>query len=282
VVAMDPQRPRVRLVHWNGAELGERVERLRTAGFDAANDLPEPQAFLRHLRDERPAAVVIDLGRVPSHGRDLALAIRTQRATREIPLVFVGGDPSKVEGVRALLPDAAFTTWDDIGPALRAAIAAPPAAPIVPASSLVGYAGTPLLRKLGITQGTVLALLDPPAGFDATLGAMPDSVVVTGAIDAHTTLAIWFVRRRADLATGIGTLAAALGSAKVWIAWPKKTGALAADLGQRDVRDAGLGHGLVDFKVCAIDETWSGLLFTRRSPGRVSAAAAALARSSRD
>jgi DNA-binding response OmpR family regulator len=108
---MSSQRPRVRLVHWNEPEAAERVARLRAAGFDAAGDLPEPPAFLRRLREERPAAVVIDLGRVPSHGRDLAAAIRAQKATRGIPLVFVGGDPGKVEGVRALLPDA---TWSGL------------------------------------------------------------------------------------------------------------------------------------------------------------------------
>ena len=130
-----------------------------------------------------------------------------------------------------------------------------------------GYSGTPLPKKLGIKSGTVLALLDAPPGFTRTLGEISAGVTLTAAFDAATTIAIWFVRRRADLAAGIARRAAGLGDAKLWIAWPKKTSALAGDLGQQDVRDLGLAHGLVDFKVCAIDATWSGLLFTRRKPG---------------
>ena len=261
---MARKRPHVRLVHWNEAEAAERAARLREAGFDATGERPEPVSFLRRLPEERPAALVIDLERAPSMGRDLALAIRSRKATRDIPLVFAGGDPEKVEAVRALLPDATYTTWEAIGPAVLAAIAAPPASPVVPASALAGYSGTPLPKKLGIKPGTVLALLDAPSEFAATLGALPADVAVTAALDADTTLAIWFVRRHADLGAGIARLATALGDAKLWIAWPKKTSRLAADLGEREVRDAGLSHGLVDFKVCAIDETWSGLLFTRR------------------
>jgi hypothetical protein len=266
-MAMPTQRPRVRLVHWNAAEAGGRAAALRALGYEVDATPPEPRSFLRSLREQRPAAVVIDLERAPSMGRDLAVAVREQKATRHYPLVFAGGDPAKLEKVRGLLPDAAYAAWEAIGPALGAAIAAPPASPVVPGSTLAGYSGTPLPKKLGIKPGTVLALLEAPPGFAATLGALPDGVTLAAALDGATTLAIWFVRRRADLAAGIARLAAALGDAKLWIAWPKKTSALAADLGQQDVRDLGLAHGLVDFKVCAIDETWSGLLFTRRRPG---------------
>ena len=254
-------------MHWNAAEAGERAAALRALGYEVDSTPPEPRAFLRSLREQHPAAVVIDLERAPSMGRDLAVMVREQKATRNIPLVFAGGDPGKVEGVRALLPDATFAAWDAIGPALAAAIAAPPASPVVPTSVLAGYSGTPLPKKLGIKPGTVLALLDAPPGFTETLGTLPDGATITAVIDADTTLAIWFVRRHADLGAGIDRLATALGDAKLWIAWPKKTSRLAADLGEREVRDAGLSHGLVDFKVCAIDETWSGLLFTRRKPG---------------
>jgi hypothetical protein len=264
---MTVTHPRIRLVHWNAAEAGERAAALRALGYEVDATPPEPRAFLRHLREERPAAVVIGLERGPSIGRDLAVMVRGQKATRDIPLVFVGGEAGKVERVRALLPDAAFAAWDAIGSALAAAIAAPPAAPVVPGSTLAGYAGTPLPLKLGIKPGTVLALLDAPPGFATTLGELPPGATITAAFAAGTTLAIWFVRRRADLAADIARRAATLGDAKVWIAWPKKTSPLASDLGQQDVRDAGLSHDLVDFKVCAIDDTWSGLLFTRRKPG---------------
>jgi len=261
-------RPTVRLVHWNAAEAGERAALLRALGYEVDATRPDPRAFLRRLREERPAAVVVDLERSPSVGRDLAVMVREQKATRDIPLVFAGGEAAKVEKVRALLHDAAFAVWEAIGPALAAAIASPPPSPVVPGSTLAGYSGTPLPKKLGIKPGTVLALLDAPPDFAKTLGEIPAGVTFTAALDAATSLAIWFVRRRADLESSVSDLAAAIGDTKLWIAWPKKTSPLAADLGEREVREAGLAHGLVDFKVCAIDATWSGLLFTRRRAQR--------------
>jgi hypothetical protein len=103
---MTTQRPRVRLVHWNEREAVERVARLRAAGFDATGEFPEPPAFLRRLREERPAAVVIGLARVPSHGRDLALAIRSQKATRDIPLLVLRGSRADPPAERARLAPA--------------------------------------------------------------------------------------------------------------------------------------------------------------------------------
>ena len=134
-------------MHWNAAEAGERAAALRALGYEVDSTPPEPRAFLRSLREQHPAAVVIDLERAPSMGRDLAVMVREQKATRNIPLVFAGGDPGKVEKVRALLPDAVYAAWESIGPALAAAIAAPPASPVVPCSTLAGYSGTPLPKN---------------------------------------------------------------------------------------------------------------------------------------
>jgi hypothetical protein len=258
---------RVRLVHWNRDEAEERAGVLRALGFEVASDLPEAPALLRALSDEPPDAVVVDLSRTPSHGRDLALAIRTRKATRGVPLVFVGGEAEKVARVRELLPDATFTSWEEIAAILPLALAAPPADPVVPSSALAGYSGTPLPRKLGIAAGTALALLAAPSEVATILGELPAGVAVTESLSSETSLAIWFVRSRRDLDDGVARVAAALGDARLWIAWPKKTSALAGDAGEREVRAAGLAHGLVDFKVCAIDATWSGLCFTRRRAG---------------
>ena len=87
--------PTVRLVHWNAAETADRAEKLRAAGYDVVCD-PFGPADLRSLKDRPPAAVVIDLGRLPAQGRDLGLLIRRQKATRQVPLVFVEGQPQKV------------------------------------------------------------------------------------------------------------------------------------------------------------------------------------------
>ena len=135
-----------------------------------------------------------------------------------------------------------------------------------PQSVFAGYSGTPLPKKLGIKPGTVLALAGAPPGFLGTLGELPASVTMREDVGQGCTLAIWFVRSRGDLERGIAVMAAGLGDASLWIAWPKKTSALASNVGERQVRAAGLAAGLVDYKVCAIDATWSGLLFTRRRP----------------
>jgi hypothetical protein len=83
-----------------------------------------PELF-QQLRAAPPAAVVIDLGRLPSHGRDVGVGVRTSKATRHVPLVFVDGAKAKVAKVRETLPDATFTTWDEIVGALTAALADP-------------------------------------------------------------------------------------------------------------------------------------------------------------
>jgi len=256
-------RLRIRLIHWKAAEPGERIALLERSGFSVDHDERFGPALLKRLKAAPPDAVVVDLTRLPSQGRDVGVALRTAAATRAVPLVFVDGDPGKVARVRQVLPDATYTGWDGIGTAVSDAVAAPATDPVVPASSLAGYSGTPLAKKLGIKEGSRLALLDPPADARDVLGVLPDGVTFADA-PAEAELALWFVRSLANLRDGIATLAAGLGDAYLWIAWPKRTSAHASDVTQQAVREAGLSHGLVDFKVCAIDATWSGLKFVRR------------------
>jgi response regulator RpfG family c-di-GMP phosphodiesterase len=123
----------VRLIHWNAAEAEERADELRSAGYDVVCD-PLDQAGLRALRENPPSAVVIDLSRLPSQGRDVALGIRKYKVTRHVPLVFVGGDPEKVARIKELLPDAVYTTWNRIRNSLKRAISNPPQDPVVPDS----------------------------------------------------------------------------------------------------------------------------------------------------
>jgi CheY-like chemotaxis protein len=259
---------RVRLIHWKREEATARSAFLRTLGYEVESETLDGPTLLRALREAPPAAIVIDLSRLPSQGRDVALAIRVQKATREVPLVLVGGDDFKVSAIRELLPDVVFASWTDIASALTGAIASPPGSPVVPASALAGYSGTPLPKKLGIAAGTDLVLINEPDDFLAALGELPAGVTVSRRYSAGATLVIWFVRNRRTLDAGVRGLARRLVTGSLWIVWPKKSSALASDLGERDVRAAGLGAGLVDYKVCAIDATWSGLLFTRRRADR--------------
>lgn len=254
----------VRLVHWNAVEALERAARLEAAGYVVDASAVDPESFRAELLADPPAAIVIDLSRLPSHGRDVAMSLRQAKATRGIPIVFVDGAPEKIERTRQQLPDAMYTTWARIRSNLRRAIAHPPAAPFVPSSKLAGYSGTPLPKKLGIGERAVVALVGAPAGFETTLSALPAGVTLRSGNRGRRDLTIWFVKALRDLRAGMKGMASAVGETPLWIAWPKKTSALAADLSERDVRELGLAAGLVDYKVCAIDETWSGLKFVRR------------------
>lgn len=255
---------RVRVIHWNAAEAAERADRIRAAGYDTDAAPFRGSVELRALRQRPPLAVVIDLSRLPMQGRDVGLAIRHAKATRHVPLVFVEGAPVKIERIRQQLPDATYATWRGIRRALARAIAHPPAVPVAPASALAGYSGTPLPKKLGIKAGAVVALVGAPRGFRATLGRLPDGVRLVGRSGARCDLTLWFLRSRADLERSISRIVTQAVHGPVWIAWPKQASGLATDLTQQPVREAGLAAGLVDYKVCAIDATWSGLLFTRR------------------
>ena len=254
---------RIRLIHWKPEEAEERAATLRKAGYEVELS-PVDAASLRALKKQPPAVVVIDLTRLPSHGRDVALAMRTAKTTRHVPIVFVDGPAEKLARIQKMLPDATYTPWRRIRSALKRAIASPPENPIVPTSNLAGYSGTPLPKKLGIKKDMVLALLNAPADFESTLGELPEGVKLRKQARGRADLTIWFPKAKSDLERRIERMAQFIGDGGLWIAWPKKSSGLKSDLTQTLVRNTGLANGLVDYKICAIDQTWSGLKFTRR------------------
>jgi len=258
----------VLLIHWNPAEADARAERLRGEGFETTCFTNQRDgAGFRALRQNPPAAVVIDLARIPSHGQAVGIALREQKATRMVPLLFIEGDPEKTARVRGLLPDAVFTTWPRIGAALRRALRHPPgvkgAPPVVP-GTFAGYSGTPLPKKLRIREGSVVALVHAPEGFEAKLAPLPEGARVHRRM-GNADVILAFVKSTAALGRELPALAREMQpGCTLWLIWPKKTSALAGDLGEPKVREMGLATGLVDYKVCAVDETWSGLAFAVR------------------
>ena len=257
-------KPRILLIHWNREEAEDRAGILRKLGFNARVEVPEGPPFFKRLRSDPPDAVVIDLSRLPSQGRDIGLAVRHYKTTRGLPLVFVGVDPVKLEKIRDLLPDMAASTWDTVGEALKRAIRNPPRDPVRPPSLLAGYAGAPLVKKLGIRPDSVVGFIDAPNGFEASLGPLPDGVKITRKPGSERDLTIWFVRSRKELRDGLKRVLTASGEGRLWIAWPKKGSKEESDLTQQLVRDEGLAAGWVDYKICSVDKVWSALLFTRR------------------
>jgi hypothetical protein len=135
---------------------------------------------------------------------------------------------------------------------------------------VAGYSGTPLPRKLGIKEGARVAVAGAPDGFiEDTLGALPAGAMIAEAVSGDTDVAILFVRSMAELIEAFPRARAWLApTGGLWVAWPKKASGIATDLGENAIREAGLEAGLVDNKVCAIDDTWSGLRFVFRLKDR--------------
>ena len=257
---------RIRLVHWKPEEAQPRVDQLAGAGYDVAYEPMDPNT-LRGLTRNPPDAFVIDLTRLPSHGRDVGLYVRERKTTRRVPIVFVGGAPDKVARAKERLPDAVYADWPGIHEALAQAMAHPPSHPVVPDSNLAGYSGTPLPRKLGIKPGYAVALVGAPDDFERTLGELPSDVTLRRRAQGRCDLIVWFVGARRDLERRVARYGAKAGAGGLWICWPKKASGVVSDLSERLVRETGLAHGLVDYKIAAIDSTWSGLRFTRRKSG---------------
>ncbi len=115
-------RNRVCLIHWNRSEAEQRAAHLIAEGFHPEICLPAGLSFLKTLKADPPAAIVVSLDRLPTQGRDVALAIRLNQRTRSIPLLFAGGAAAKVARVKESLPDARYAPWNKIADALRQAI----------------------------------------------------------------------------------------------------------------------------------------------------------------
>jgi hypothetical protein len=130
-----------------------------------------------------------------------------------------------------------------------------------------GYSRSPLAQKLGIKEGATVVLISAPDRFEKTLGELPDGARLRRGNRGGREVTIWFVTSRADLARRWEAVAGAAGQGTLWVAWPKQASEMAGDVNEDGVRDVALPRGLVDTKVCAIDETWSGLRLTRRRSG---------------
>lgn len=132
-----------------------------------------------------------------------------------------------------------------------------------------GYAETPLVKKLGIKSGQRLAIVKAPDGYAHTLGTLPDGLKAVSPSEAPLDFIQLFTVSRAELESEFPPLRDTLAQAgMLWISWPKRSSGVDTDLSDNVVREVGLAGGLVDVKICAVDETWSGLKFVRRLKDR--------------
>jgi hypothetical protein len=130
---------------------------------------------------------------------------------------------------------------------------------------MAGYSGTPLARKLGIRPGSSVFVDGAPVAYEQLLAPMPDGVRVQSAADSSTDVVHLFSTSKADLAAALKrTLRHLRPDAALWVSWPKKASGVATDITEDAIRELALPLGLVDVKVCAVDDVWSGLKLVLR------------------
>lgn len=132
-----------------------------------------------------------------------------------------------------------------------------------------GYSGTPLAQKLGIKRGLKVATIDAPAGYRTLLAPLPNGVSFTSEVAADAPFVHLFLKERKTLEKELKRLRRLVADAGVlWVSWPKKSSGVATDITEDVIREVCLPLGFVDVKVCAVDETWSGLKLMIRRENR--------------
>jgi CheY-like chemotaxis protein len=252
---------RLRLIHWNAPEAARYQTLLKDAGHHVEYNPEFSPQLMRDWRTSPPDAFVIDLSRLPSHGREIAIALRQSKATRAIPLVFCEGEEEKIAKTRTLLPDAVFCPFSRLKSTLgKLPVAA--SAPVVPKAMMDRYAGRTTAQKLGVRDGDRVCLLEASRDVTAVLGKLPDTVaLVESPIGAAVTLL--FVTEPQELQRQLSELRSVAGQTKLWVCW-KKGKSTENGVGERLVRETGISLGLVDYKICSINQVWSGLCFASK------------------
>jgi CheY-like chemotaxis protein len=252
---------RVRLFHWRAEEAKPLIAALRAGGYTVEYPGDKANGNWRSLRERpQPAAAVIDLTRLPSHGRYVAAEIRASKSMRQIPIVFVDGDPDKVEAIRKALPDAVYTSRASLLSALKRV--KPLLDPVVPPRMMTRTDRT-AAEKLGIKAGARVALVEPPVDYLRVLGKLPKDVSLEEDPEEALPLTLCFVREPEAYLAGLADIRKRALRSRIWIIYPKQQARQrTSGLTQGLIREAALAVGLVDYKVCSVNEVWTGLLFT--------------------
>jgi len=260
--------PRVLVIHRKPAIAVERAHRLCSEGLEAAAYPTLGPSSFREIRANPPDAILIDLTELPSYGRAMAVLLREQKSTRNIPLVFLKGDPEKAARVREVLPDAVFATWPNVASVILRAIERAPGQCAAP-----NVAGIPLAKKLRIAKGSVVAILEGPENIREILGPLPEGVRIEKKV-GDAGLLLLFVKSAAALGRALPRIATHMEPGRtLWVCWPKRTSSMPCDLTLLSIREMVSHYDMVDSKICAVDATWSGAAITKRRRQRRSTAA---------
>jgi hypothetical protein len=250
--------PRVRIVHWKAPEAGPLIAACQACGFEVEYDDVRGGNLVRMVREKLPDALVIDLTCLPSHGREVAIYLRRTKYARQLPLIFIDGEPEKVEATRAQLPDATFTTRAKLCSAIKSALAKPILDPVLPPGVMERYSSRTVAQKLGIREGATTAVIDAPRDYAAALGALPEGAELVENPDSIQAVTLWFVRDPREYQAGLRRMQAIAHRTRLWVVWRK------GSLTDRVVRQEAIEVGLVDYKICAVNAQWSAMAFARR------------------
>lgn len=249
---------RVRVVHWKANLAGPLLEAVRAGGFQPEYDPVRGNEVIKLIRNNPPDAVILDLSSLPSHSRDTAVYLRGTKYARHIPLIFVDGEKEKVEAVRSLIPDATYTTISRIAAAIRKART--PQNPVRPPGIMERYSTRTVAQKLGIKEGSSVAVLDAPRDYAAALSPLPGNVDLFEDPSEPQAVTLWFVRDPGALQLALRRMRTLASRTRLWIIWRKGTGVLT----DKSVRELANSAGLVDYKICAVNSQWSAMAFARR------------------
>ncbi len=134
---------------------------------------------------------------------------------------------------------------------------------------MAGYSGTPLAKKLGIKPGGNVFVDGAPMDYEELLAPLPDDVAMQNVVDATTDVVHVFATKKAELARALKkSLKHLRPDAAIWVSWPKKAAKVPTDITEDAIRELAFPLGLVDIKVCAVDDVWSGLKLVIRKENR--------------
>ena len=255
----------IRLIHWNPAEAQERATRLPDDEFDVDHAPLNPPACEPYA-PTHPTPYSSTLAACPPTAATSAYPCARPRPPVGFPSSLSTATPPRLRACASCCPTPSIPT----GPTSSPPCATPsPTRPPSPSCSSPAWPATPVRpcrANSGIKPGYAIALPGEPDDFEATLGDLPDPVTLRRRVQGRCDLIVWFVGSRRQLRQRVQRYGARAGPGGLWICWPKKASGVKTDLSERVVRETGLANGLVDYKIAAIDQTWSGLRFTRRKP----------------
>jgi hypothetical protein len=244
----------VSLIHWKADEARPLIDLMESAGYQVHYAGDQKPIRMTELRDIDPVAAVVDLSRMPSYGKYWAAEVRSSKL-KHLPILFVDGDSERVERIRAAIPDAEYVSIDDLLATLKRA--KPVANPVQPERMMASTRSA--VQKLGIKAGSRVAVFDAPRDYPKVIGTLPEGASFEEEPEDIASVTLWFVREADTYLAGLRAMKKIAAKSKLWVLYPKqRKGKTPTGITQFVLREAAIKVGLVDYKVCAVDETWTG------------------------